>query len=202
MFVSESTIKNDISKINTKYATNNVKFYIDVDTIKISGNEKYQRKIMSKFILKESTSNYLDINILQKNFPSIEIKNIYSLLTNIFNSKEVYINQFSKMNMVLHIAILIDRVKKKQNIKTKYNLDFKSTEEEVMLTNLLVEKLTILFDVTFDNYEKNEILFLIRSNVNLFSNVNKDIFDSKTTIGFFDYIAEVLDEITIDYGIN
>lgn len=200
MFVSESTIRNDISKINTNYATNNVKFYLDVDTIKISGSEKDQRKIMSKFILQESTSNFLDINILQENFPSIEISNIYSLLTDVFLSEEVYINEFSKMNMVLHIAIIIDRVKKKKNIK--YNLDFKSSEEEILLTNLLTEKLANIFELTFDNYEKKEILFLIRSNVNLFSNVDKEIFDLKTTIGFFDYVSDILDEIDIDYGIN
>jgi lichenan operon transcriptional antiterminator len=64
LYVSDSTIRADIIRINEEYANENVSFFIDADTLKVSGNEKQLRKLMSKFILEQSTSNYLE---LQKN---------------------------------------------------------------------------------------------------------------------------------------
>jgi lichenan operon transcriptional antiterminator len=203
LYVSDSTIRADIIRINEEYANENVSFFIDADTLKVSGNEKQLRKLMSKFILEQSTSNYLELQKIQDNFRYIDISNLYKILNEVFNSEDYYVNEFSKMNMILHIAILIDRVKNKQIITKDYSLEKSEVlDEEINLTEILLERIQNSFEVEFNQYETLELLYVIKSNVNFLSSINKNTFDNRTKDGFFEYVNKVLNDVFEDYGIR
>ena len=203
LYVSESTIKKDITRINKEYSNEDLNFFIDVDMLKVSGKEKQLRKVMSKFILEQSTSNYLELQKIQENFRYINISKLYQTLNEIFNSEDFYVNEFSKINMLLHIAILIDRVQNERSI-TKDYLQEKADvlNEEISLTNNLLEKIQSIFEIKFNQYEKLELLYIIKSNVNFLSSMNKNTFDKRTKHGFFDYVITILNDTFDDYGIQ
>jgi lichenan operon transcriptional antiterminator len=105
--------------------------------------------------------------------------------------------------MILHIAILIDRVKNKQIITKDYSLEKSEVlDEEINLTEILLERIQNSFEVEFNQYETLELLYVIKSNVNFLSSINKNTFDNRTKDGFFEYVNKVLNDVFEDYGIR
>ena len=68
LYVSDSTIRTDISKMNQTYAIYNVSFKIKNDLIILEGSEKAKRKLVSFILFEETRGNLMNITVLKKVF--------------------------------------------------------------------------------------------------------------------------------------
>ena len=200
LFVSESTISNDIRKINEIYKATGVSFHIKNTKIIIRGNEKNIQKFMSKTILQQANKQFLNLNILQKMFPTIDCFTLYYELSDFFKSEEIYTNELAKVNIILHLLIIIERIKMNSNIKSLVSLSIPLASQKIITR--LIKNIEKKFDINFNEYEKKEIISLIVCNTNFSSEITKNYFDEKTVKGFFDFIFITLSKVEKNYGIT
>lgn len=112
IYISSSTLKNDLNKIKKNITKHNLELIISGDYVQLKGLEKNKRKLLSNIIYDESNINFVNIDSIQKTFQEIDIILIKTLINEIIiNKYHYFINDYSLINLILHIAISIDRIK-------------------------------------------------------------------------------------------
>lgn len=163
LFISESTLKTTISRMNKTYANFNIRFLVQNDEINVIGNEQNKRRLISNCIFEETSSKLLDLSIIKKYFPSFDSEEVKGAILSIFQAHEVYIDDFSLMNLILHLFININRVIDGNYLKN----DYSNVHENIQQSNLiddLCHYLEYEFQIKLSEYERKEIQILILAN--------------------------------------
>lgn len=159
-----STIKTLISKMNKMYATYNVKFICKNDYLQIIGNDKNLRQLISYVISEESKVHFLNPHKLKDYFKSIDIDSLNRIILSTFKKHHYYLNDFSMINLLLHLSIIIDRKINDICVETIHSqLQIKDIHEK-KLTDELFQLLEEEFLIHFNESEKFEIYLLFKSN--------------------------------------
>lgn len=111
MFISLSTMKNELQKVKRKLSKYDLELVLHGDEVSIHGLEKNKRKLLSAILYDESNVNFVNLNSLQNAFIDIDIDYIKNSVLHIFEEYHYFINDYSLINLVLHIAIAIDRIR-------------------------------------------------------------------------------------------
>ncbi len=163
--VSESTLRADITKINRLYENYRISFRFSGDQLLIEGPERSLRKMYSLTLLDNVESSYFDYDLLQDEFSDFNIRSIPAIVRRVFAKYNYFINEFALFNLTLHVAVIIDRLKKENYVQQDGRIDM--SEEEKMIVADICEQLEEKYDVRFTNAERDEIYILFRSNANL-----------------------------------
>jgi len=143
LYVGYSTLKSDIAKMNKSLSGFGVQFVCKNDSVKILGEEKNIRKLMSYIIYEETNTSFIDTTIIKKSFKSIQTDKIADIIKNTFHKYNYYINDLSFINLLLHFAIIIDRIKDgnyMDNSKENFSIENKIESDLVLdLCSLLKE---------------------------------------------------------------
>lgn len=107
--VSYSTVKSIISKMNKTYSSYDLEFYCEHERVRIKGDEINKRKLLSYVINEESKSSIMNVNVLKDNFASIDVEKLQNIIFTTFKKYNYYLNDFSSMNLLLHLLIIVDR---------------------------------------------------------------------------------------------
>ena len=164
--VSYSTIKSIISKMNKMYTSYEVEFLCKNDCLVIMGNEYHKRKLLSYVMNEECKNSLMNIDTLKNNFTSLDVNLLSRITADTFKKYNYYLNDFSAMNLLLHLLIIIDRESngnELNNGKCDFvidNLNEKRFFEEFI--NLIEKN----FNITINKYEKFEIYVLFKTNAN------------------------------------
>lgn len=166
LFVSYSTIKADIAKMNKMFANFHVTFQCENDVVRICGNEKDKRKLVSYVMYEETNQQFMDANIIRDSFADISIETVSRIIRTTFQNYNYYINDFSFVNLLLHFAIIIDRIRE-GNMVENQNEDFViESEIERSLVNELCSHLEEEFHIQFNRNERFEVYMLFKTNAN------------------------------------
>lgn len=165
LYISYSTIKSDITKMNKEYAPFNINFHYENDNIIIDGDEKSKRKLISNILYDELNQNFMNLDIIQNSFKDYPISIISNILSSAFNKFHYYINDFSFMNLILHTTILIDRVKYKKFLNLNKE-SFDIEEREKSLIDDISCKLEENFSIKLNSDERFELYLLCISSTN------------------------------------
>lgn len=166
LYVSYSTIKADIAKMNKMFANFHVSFQCENDVLHITGSEKAKRKLVSYVMYEETNQQFIDVNIIRNSFTDISIEKVSSIIRSTFQNYNYYINDFSFVNLLLHFAIIIDRIRE-GNMVEKQSHDFEiESEIERNLVHELCGKLENEFQIQFNRNEQFEVYMLFKTNAN------------------------------------
>lgn len=163
--VSESTLRADVGKINRLYENYKINLRFSGDLLLIEGPERSLRKMYSLTLLDNVESSYFDYDLLQDEFSDFNIRFIPAILRRVFTKYNYFINEFALFNLTLHVAVIVDRLKKENYVQQDGRIEM--SEEEKMIVADICEQLEEKYDVRFNNAEKDEIYILFRSNANL-----------------------------------
>jgi len=165
--ISYSTIKAIIAKMNKNFSAYHVEFVCKNDCVRIVGNEKDKRRLISYIINEESKNRFIDIQQLRDCFEeSIDVDMLRDLVLTTFKRHKYYLNDFAAVNLLLQFCIILDR-----NINGN-ELNFGETElsieseSEALLIQDLFQQLEEHFPVHLNPYEKVEIYMLFKANAN------------------------------------
>lgn len=111
MYISLSTLKNELQKVKGRLSKYDLKLITKGDDISINGLEKNKRKMLSTILYDESNVNFVNISSLQNAFVDIDIEFIRNTVLEIFDEYHYFINDYSLINLVLHITIAVDRIR-------------------------------------------------------------------------------------------
>lgn len=166
LFVSYSTIKTDIARMNNAFANFHVSFTCENDIVHLHGEEKNKRKLVSYVMFEETEQQFMDTSIITDSFQDIDMQEVTSIIRSTFQSYHYYINDFSFTNLLLHVAIMIDRIRKGNTVTTD-KVDFTiESKEEVALVNELCTQLSQYFHIHFNESETFEVYMLFKTNAN------------------------------------
>lgn len=164
LFVSYSTIKNDISRMNVEYQDLDVRFVLKNNYLHLDGNEKSKRRLMSRTILREH-KNIINTSMLQGCFPNISVVSLSNMITSTLKKHNYFLNDFSRFNLIIHYCIVLDRMKNGHRINQDNDLILTNiTNEEKLLVTDMAEQFNKLFNIVLSNDEIFELLLIIRAN--------------------------------------
>lgn len=163
MYVSYSTIKNDLQAVKSRLRKYDLQLNNNHDNLTVSGLEKNKRRLLSSILYDESNVNFVNLETIQNIFPEIEIELIKNSLLEIFDRFHYFVNDYSLINLVLHITIAIDRIRNR-NVNTEDIHDMPPiSSHEYELARNIARKIEEDFQIEYNQAEVYELALLLIS---------------------------------------
>jgi len=163
LYLSYSSIKSLLQKMNKEYEPNKIRFQCRNDLLYVTGSERDKRRFLTSIIYKEATGNLVDISVLKEMFPAIDVMYINELLHTCFKKENCYINDFGYMNLNLHITVMLNSILNQP--KTVSLSADKKLENPLAAT--IIHQLQQHFHVVFQNNEIEEMASMIMMNIHM-----------------------------------
>ena len=184
IYISYSTLKNELGAVKRKLSQFDLKLLNQKDNLSIEGLEKNKRRLLSSILYDESNINFVSLKTIQHVFPDIEIEYIKNTLLNIFDQYHYFVNDYSLINIVLHITIAIDRIKN-HNINTQDVQELTQIRyHEYELASQVIKQLEHHFHITYSKAEIYELALLLISRSTTID------YKSITTANLVDFIGK------------
>ena len=143
LFVSESTVIQNLKDAQHEVERFGIKLDRKGDYWSMNGDERQKRSLLSSLIYQESSGIFMNQNIIQNNFPQIKIHQLEKAILNIFHQFNIYLNTFELNNILLHLAIAIDRSSQGYKISYYNSKNIKSEEFGLKIVNKLIHRLKL-----------------------------------------------------------
>lgn len=166
LYVSYSTIKSDIAKMNKMFANFHIHFTCENDEVRLHGSEKNKRKLVSYVMYEETDQQFMDAGMIKESFLDVSIDQVSYIIRNTFQKYNYYINDFSFVNLLLHFAIIIDRMQEGNFIDVSDEDFHIESETERSLVLELCKELEDVFHIKFNRNERFEVYMLFKTNAN------------------------------------
>lgn len=193
LFVSESTVLQNLKEVRNEVEHFGIKLNRKGDYWSLDGDERQKRSLLSSLIYEESSGVFMNQNIIQKNFPKIEIDQLEKVILNVFHQSDIYLNTFDLNNILLHIAIVIERSNQGHGINYYKSKRFALDSFEMKVVNKINEKLKL----NLSEADRQELALVIETDLGNESTTKK-IVSKETKILIEDLIAYVWQ----NYAIN
>lgn len=110
LFVSSSTIKAEIPRIKSTVQRFSLFLSVKGDRLSLEGTEKDKRKLVSSLLYEEASVRFINLDTISQAFPNIDISFIEECVRTTLSNHHRSANDFSIVDVVLHIVITVDRI--------------------------------------------------------------------------------------------
>lgn len=206
LHVSESTIINrslpNIKSIAKKFS---LKVTSSNYNYSLVGDEKNKRKLIGYIVTHSNNGYFTSTDNLEKLFPDSNIKYILKSLNQLCVDSNLFLNDYSLNNFLIHMIIIWIRIHSKNTISigNKYKdlekIVFYSYQknEVTALSDQIAVLLENDYETPVSKVEYEQIITLITLSVDH----SEAIFDSVLEPGFIDIVMDILDEISKRFAI-
>mgnify|MGYP003305645642 CR=1 FL=1 len=204
IFVSTSTIRNDLKKIRALLSEHALQLVLHGDSFYLYGTEKNRRRLIGSLVQQESRTGFTNLSFLQQYYPDIDVFFIKDTVISVFNRYEYFINDYFMNNLITHILIAIDRIKK-GNICNSYTQGYSQSKfKEYTLAREISDILSEHFQLTYTGDEIYDLAFLISSRATAFDYQKINYSDIQRFVGpkCYSLVDTLINEIDLHYGIN
>jgi len=203
LFISEATLKGDLRKVKKRLANHNLELNVSGDTIKMIGQEKSKRKLMSSILYNETNDHFLDIETLKTAFKDHDIDYIRDTIAETFSTYHYFTNDYSLTNIILHIAIAIDRMKNGFIYAQPFGKEA-TIEKEYKIAYEVAKRLEAHFAVNYSEGELLDLAFLISSSGTSINFMHLQISDLQDVAGrrCIHLVERILEDLKNNYYIN
>lgn len=175
LFISYSTLKKDIYKMNTSFANFKITFSSENNKLHVGGSEQNKRKLISHVMSEEVSGNFLNLTLLQESFPDYDLDDACTLIKDICKQHHYYLNDFSCVNFILHVTIMVSRINHGNHIINNNELIQVTNKNDEKIAKELYLALEQVFNVSFNSSEILEIYILFKNNANYINNENENV---------------------------
>jgi lichenan operon transcriptional antiterminator len=116
LYVSDSTVEADLRKAKILIEEAGLSLVRRGSTVSLAGSELNRRRLLSRIFRDESAQGFLDLENIQREFASDNLGAFKSDLLAMLDGEGYFVNEYSINNVLLHVAIAVDRVSKEQSI--------------------------------------------------------------------------------------
>ena len=202
LFVSYSTIKNDISRMNVEYQDLDVRFVLKNNYLRLDGDEKSKRRLMSRIIFREH-KNIINTSMLQECFPNISVVSLSNMIASTLKKNNYFLNDFSRFNLIIHYCIVLDRMKNGHRINQGNGLILSNiTYEEKNLVTDMAEQFNKLFNIALSNDEIYELLLIIRANAKNTNIEQTEIFKNHVDNKLTNYVDNLIKRLETNFYLD
>lgn len=107
-YISESTFNSDILKLKKEVSNYNLQIKIKRGIISIVGDENDKRKYVLSLLNEDIENKSYGLNDFQIYFKHINFDDLKTIVRNVLDINDAFIDEYSLQNYVLHLAILIE----------------------------------------------------------------------------------------------
>lgn len=175
LFISYSTLKKDIYKMNTSFANFKITFSSENNKLHVGGSEQNKRKLISHVMSEEVSGNFLNLTLLQESFPDYDLDDACTLIKDICKQHHYYLNDFSCVNFILHVTIMVSRINHGNHIIINNELIQVTNKNDEKIAKELCLALEQVFNVSFNSSEILEIYILFKNNANYINDENENV---------------------------
>lgn len=194
LFIGYSTVRSLITRMNSSFDPYRVRFVTHNDVLMMEGCEQDKRRFICTVIDEGLASSITRVETLDAYFENVDIRTLRRIVQETFGRHHYYLNDFSELNLVMHIAIIVDRSISGQQLTSGSTEMAPSGEREEALLLDLFGAIEDTFDVRLNDYERGELFLLAKSNANLGLMSLED--DYAELVG--QDIVELTDEIVLE----
>lgn len=159
LFVSSATIESDIVKANKFIGSYNLKIKQSRFLLKLIGNESEKRKLMSSIIFKETGSDFLSLFDVQKIYQEYNLTKLKENIIYILKKYNLFINEYAINNILLHLMITIDRIKKNNYIESVEVVNYIDNNIDVNIAKDISNFLESEYNITLTSTELYYLVF-------------------------------------------
>ncbi|MBT2655158.1 PRD domain-containing protein [Bacillus sp. ISL-18] len=202
LYISEITIKGDLRKVKKRLADHNLELKISGDFIEMVGQEKSKRKLMSSILYNETNDHFLDIDKLKSSFEGYDIDFIRDVVAEVFSTYHYFTNDYSLTNIIVHIAIAIDRME--NGFVFSKQVDKEAThEKEYKIAIEIARRLEAHFAVRYCEEEIRDLALLISSSGTSVNFMHLQLSDLKDVAGghCLNLVGKILEDLQTYYYI-
>ena len=109
MYVSESTIESDLRRLKTEVEGSGLALSRQGNLIRISGSEYNLRRLLSSMFRDEGAQGFLELASIEREFASSNLRQFKTDLIAMLDSHGYFVNEYGINNVLLHVAIAVDR---------------------------------------------------------------------------------------------
>lgn len=202
LFISFQTLKNDVKRVNDLYADQGIQIRFRKNRLVVVGSEESRRKAISKMIYEEASHTYMNDQILYDCFDEQVVTAVKQMINDQFENSHQYINDFSKMNLLLHVLIILSRVQRVRKTENAEELELEENQfspfiirlNEYLLENQLPQ---------LSPEEARNIAFQFAINSNPVFNASNQLNDKELSMtSLRGVLIEILQEVAEDYHLD
>ena len=203
LYVSTSTIRNELKQVKRKLNKYDLELNSKGDYFKIEGIEKNKRKMLSAILYEESDIHFINLDTLQQSFENINIDLIKSIILQTFQECQYFVNDYSLSNLVLHLALSIERIRDDNHYIQNGHVINKDILE-YQLAKKVSDQLEKYFQISFSDAEIYEMTLLIASRASSFNFENMTVATLEQFVGneCLELVYGLIDDIKSLYFID
>ena len=110
--MSESTIESDLSRVRLLLAEAELSLTRSGSTVTLSGTELARSRLLSRMFRDETERGLIELEAIQREFASDSLSEFKTALIDMLTERGYALNDYGIDNVLLHIAIAVDRVSK------------------------------------------------------------------------------------------
>ncbi|MDN9857833.1 PTS sugar transporter subunit IIA [Clostridioides difficile] len=183
LFVSPATIEGDIAKANKFIGSYNLKIKQSKFLLKLIGNESAKRKLMSSIIFKETGSDFLSLFDVQKIYQEYNLTKLKENIIYILKKYNLFINEYAINNILLHLMITIDRIKKNNYIESVEVVNYIDNNNDISISRDISNFLESEYNITLTSAELYYLVFQLTNKTTV---LNYHEMDTKSLPNYID----------------
>lgn len=183
LFVSPATIEGDIVKANKFIGSYNLKIKQSKFLLKLIGNESAKRKLMSSIIFKETGSDFLSLFDVQKIYQEYNLTKLKENIIYILKKYNLSINEYAINNILLHLMITIDRIKKNNYIESVEVVNYIDNNNDISISRDISNFLESEYNLTLTSAELYYLVFQLTNKTTV---LNYHEMDTKSLPNYID----------------
>lgn len=111
LYVSFSTLRSDIRRMNLSYERLGISFKTQNNRLSMAGPEKSKRRLIGQCLLEEAGTGAIGIAALKESYSALDVDSVTNALDETMRLSNRRINEISRNNLIMHLLILVDRVR-------------------------------------------------------------------------------------------
>ncbi len=196
LMISYSLLKKEISDFNSTLKPFNISIISRNNCLYVKGNERDKRKTVTALIHKFQGDNFIDLETLKEYFDPEMIETIRKVINYNIKRFNAYVNDFSMLNLILHLAIITNRLQAGETLEEEPQAKTEPIENNI--ADHIIREVEYRMHIQLNKTEYAQMAALIKAHVHLDSDrseidsteaANKDLFS------FVAYLANQIKEI-------
>lgn len=197
MLVSYSLLKKEIAGFNDTLKAFRISIVSHNNIISIEGSERDKRRVVSAFIRKEQQGNVLDLEQLQNYFGEEMIRCVSRIIREEVQRGDSSINDFSLLNLLLHLCIVIDRLRLGQSLReeTANPIRLHVSADSGEVAHRIIERVEAAYGVTLGPIDRAQMTSLIQAHIHTIGCQAADPAEELRDNELFVFLKETMEEL-------
>lgn len=207
LFISTNTLNSHINKIKKELKEENLYIKIKENRLYIIGDQKDKRKYMIHILDQELGDSQFSIHSIQKFFNYVDLAQIQEIVEKILQQHEYFLDDFSKLNYVLHLGICIESKRNSyplhnEHYHEEFNIDY--SLQIMHIVEKIYEQLLCIYELNFTLQDIADASILMSTRVISKANNRLSFQQLEDIVGveIQDLMITIIDSIYHTYGVS